>query len=203
VSKRVVTVMLVLIVAALVGTVAGCGGGQPKDPLAAALATAKEVRDKLVDGGDWTALASQYSDDTYTKDSGGDLGPVARGDMVQEFEDAVFSLAVGEISQPIKTEYGYHVIEVTGITEARQQTLDEVKDSITATLLEQAKLLPHSRVRHRPLSRPLPQRPPELTPTPPRRRPPFRRTPWPRSAKASSPRRTSMRGSQNSPPSMD
>lgn len=139
-SRRVVAIMLVLVVAALVGFAAGCGGDQPKDPLAAALATANEVRDKLVDGGDWTALASQYSNDTYTKDSGGELGPVARGDMVQEFEDAVFSLAVGEISQPIKTDYGYHVIEVTAITEARQQTLDEVKESIKATLLDQAKL---------------------------------------------------------------
>ena len=104
-----------------------------------ALAVAEEVRAKLVAGGDWTTLAAEYSDDPGSKDSGGDLGVVSKGQMVPEFEEAVFSLAVDEISEPIKTVYGYHVIQVTGITEASQPSLDDVKEDITATLLAEKK----------------------------------------------------------------
>ena len=59
--------------------------------------------------------------------------------MVKEFEDAVFSQKKDEISEPVKTAYGYHIIQVTGITEAKQYTLDEVKAEITTTLLNDAK----------------------------------------------------------------
>jgi len=106
---------------------------------AAALSEAQKVRQELVNGGDWTQLAADYSDDTGTKDSGGDLGAVAKGEMVQEFEDSVFSLAKDEISQPIKTSYGYHIIQVTQINEAKQYTLDEVKEDITSLLLSEKK----------------------------------------------------------------
>ena len=104
---------------------------------AEALAIAKEVRAKLAAGGDWTELAAEYSDDAGTAQGGGDLGDVAKGDMVPEFEDAVFSLNVNEISQPVKTTYGYHVIEVTAINAAKQYTLDDqgIRDDIKSTLL--------------------------------------------------------------------
>ena len=104
---------------------------------AEALAVAKEVRDKLVAGGDWTELAAKYSDDAGTASGGGDLGDVSKGDMVPEFEDAVFSLDVNEISEPVKTTYGYHVIQVTAINAAKQYTLDDqgIRDDITSTLL--------------------------------------------------------------------
>jgi parvulin-like peptidyl-prolyl isomerase len=108
---------------------------------AAALAKANEVRAKLVAGGDWTALAAEYSGDPYSKDKGGELGAIGKGEMVEEFENAVFSQAVDEISQPIKTIYGYHVIQVTAITEAVQKTLDDVKDTIATDLADQAKYL--------------------------------------------------------------
>ncbi len=106
----------------------------------AALAKADEVRQELVDGGDWTTLAAEYSDDPGSKDGGGDLGLIARGEMVPEFEEAVFTLAKDEISQPIRTAYGYHIIQVTDITPAKQSTLDEVKDDISAKLLSDLKL---------------------------------------------------------------
>ena len=102
---------------------------------AAALTEAQKVRQELVNGGDWTQLAADYSDDTGTKESGGDLGTVSKGQMVPEFEESVFSLAKDEISQPIKTTYGYHIIQVTGITEAKQYTLDEVKEDISSILV--------------------------------------------------------------------
>ena len=106
---------------------------------AKALATANELRTKLEAGGDWTKLAAEYSDDPSTKDTGGDLGDVSKGTMVQEFEDSVFSLKVDEISQPIKTTYGYHVIQVTTINAAKQYPLEEVKDDITNNLLSTEK----------------------------------------------------------------
>lgn len=106
---------------------------------AAALATAEEVRSKLISTGDWTALAKEYSDDTGTADVGGDLGVVKKGKMVPEFNDAVFSLDLNEIPEPVKSTYGYHIIQVTVITAAVQQTLDEVRDDITSTLLDQNK----------------------------------------------------------------
>ncbi|MFH1833770.1 MAG: peptidylprolyl isomerase [bacterium] len=106
---------------------------------AAALATAERVRADLVGGADWTAEAELYSDDTGTKASGGDLGTVSKGEMVAEFEQSVFSLATDEISRPIRTTYGYHVIQVTGITPAKQFTLDEVKEDISSTLVNQKK----------------------------------------------------------------
>jgi foldase protein PrsA len=110
--------------------------GEPTEAdWSAALATAQEVRAKLEAGGDWTALAAQYSDDPSSKDTGGELGEVSKGDMVPEFEASVFSLKLNEISQPIKTTYGYHIIEVTAITEAKQSTLEEVKEGITSELL--------------------------------------------------------------------
>ena len=81
----------------------------------------------------------QYSDDPGSKAKGGDLGTISKGEMVQEFEDAVFSLEKDEISQPVKTAYGYHVIQVTGINEAKQYTLDEVKEDIKTSLVSEAK----------------------------------------------------------------
>jgi foldase protein PrsA len=106
---------------------------------AAAKTTADKVRADLVGGADWTKEAAQYSDDPGSKALGGDLGTVNKGVMVPEFEASVYSLGKDEISQPVKTSYGYHVIQVTGITPAKQSTLDEVKEEITSTLLNQKK----------------------------------------------------------------
>jgi parvulin-like peptidyl-prolyl isomerase len=105
----------------------------------AALDTANKVRADLVAGADWTAEAAKYSDDPGTKAKGGDLGTISKGEMVKEFEDAVFSLAKDEISQPVKTAYGYHIIQVTGVNEAKQYTLDEVKEDIKSSLLSEKK----------------------------------------------------------------
>ena len=64
---------------------------------------------------------------------------VSKGQMVPEFDESVFSLAKDEISQPIKSSYGYHIIQVTEITEAKQYTLDEVKEDISSTLVNEKK----------------------------------------------------------------
>jgi parvulin-like peptidyl-prolyl isomerase len=108
-----------------------------------ALVTAAEVRLDLLAGGSWSRLAKLYSDDSATKDSGGELGSISQGDLAaafgQEFENALLALQLDQISEPVKTENGYHIIQVTRITESRQQTLDEAKASIVASLFDDAK----------------------------------------------------------------
>ncbi len=97
---------------------------------------AEDVLNKAKHGGNFADLAKQYSEDT-TKDKGGDLGWIVRGQTVPEFEAAAFSLPKGSISDLVKTQYGFHIIQVIDRETARTQTLDEVKASIVNQLQEQ------------------------------------------------------------------
>jgi parvulin-like peptidyl-prolyl isomerase len=104
-----------------------------------ALAKAEKARQEIINGADFATVAKAQSSDTGTKDQGGDLGVIQKGTMVPEFETSVFGLKKGDISQPIKTQYGYHLIQVTEITPAKQQTFAEVKEQIKTQLLDPKK----------------------------------------------------------------
>jgi len=98
--------------------------------------TAKELVEKLAAGKDFAELAKEYSTDEASSESGGDLGLFGRGEMVQEFEDAVFALEIGELSEPVKTEHGYHIIKLVEKQEAKAAVFEDVKDEIKSTLFD-------------------------------------------------------------------
>lgn len=77
-------------------------------------ADAKIVLNRLASGEDWAIIAAEVSIDTGTKDFGGDLGWFTKGKMVQPFEEAAFALKAGEISAPVQTDFGWHVIQAVG-----------------------------------------------------------------------------------------
>ena len=82
----------------------------------------------------WKKVAKEYSTDTGSKNNGGSLGNFPKGRMVKPFEDAAFALKVNEISQPVKSQFGYHVIEVTKKTPGSKQTLEQAKATIEQQL---------------------------------------------------------------------
>jgi peptidyl-prolyl cis-trans isomerase D len=104
---------------------------------AAAKAKAETVLKLLQAGGDWTKLAKQYSDDPGSKDTGGELGFAQRGKMVPAFDNAIFTQKIGEIDI-VKTNFGYHIVQVEERQAAHTQPLSEVQAAIVATLTRQA-----------------------------------------------------------------
>ncbi|MBU7595541.1 foldase [Metabacillus halosaccharovorans] len=99
--------------------------------------TAKEVKEKLDNGEDFAELAKEYSTDTASAESGGDLGFFGEGSMVAEFEEAAFSMKVDEISDPVKSDYGYHIIKVTDTQEAAEANFEKSKEEIKGILLDE------------------------------------------------------------------
>ncbi len=86
--------------------------GKPELSEEQALAKVQEIRKKLVGGEDFATLAKAESDDVGSGANGGDLGTFKRNSMVPEFEKAAFTQPIGEVSEPIKTQFGYHLIRV-------------------------------------------------------------------------------------------
>jgi peptidyl-prolyl cis-trans isomerase C len=99
-----------------------------------ALAKAQGIVKQLAGGGDFAAIAKAESDDTGTGANGGALPPFGRGQMVPEFEQAVFSQPVGKISDPVKTKFGYHIIKVE---ERTSKSFEEAKPDVEKQLKPQ------------------------------------------------------------------
>jgi len=104
---------------------------------AAAKAKAEDVLKQLQAGGNWTELAKKYSDDPGSKDSGGELGFAKPGTMVPEFDTAIFNQKIGDI-KIVKSQFGYHVVQVEERQDAHTQPLNEVLPQIQATLFRDA-----------------------------------------------------------------
>jgi peptidyl-prolyl cis-trans isomerase D len=98
---------------------------------------AEELLAKIKAGGDFAALAKQYSEDPGSKVKGGDLDYFPRGQMVPEFEASAFSLAPGQVSDLVKTQYGFHIIKVVDKQAGATQTLEQVRPRIQETLASQ------------------------------------------------------------------
>ena len=92
-----------------------------------ALAKAKEVRAKIVAGAKFEEQAKLESDDTGSGDNGGDLGTFGAGQMVPEFDEVVFKAPIGQVTEPIKTAYGYHLILVE---ERKSKPFEEARADI-------------------------------------------------------------------------
>jgi foldase protein PrsA len=101
------------------------------------LALAQKVEADLKAGQKFDALAKQYSTDPGSKDKGGELGDFRRGQMVPAFDKYAFSGPIGEISPPIKSPFGYHIIQVESRTPGQKATVASATQQITDTLRQQ------------------------------------------------------------------
>src|SRR5450830_45794 len=113
-----------------------------KSTSAADKAAIKAKADELVaqlrkNPGDFAKLAKANSQDPGSKDQGGDLGFLGKGAMLKPFEDTAYKLKQGEISNPVESEFGYHIIQLTGIKPGSVKPLDQVKGDIAAEIKKQ------------------------------------------------------------------
>lgn len=98
---------------------------------------AEELKAQLEDGADFAELAKEHSTDTASAENGGQLGTFGTGEMAPEFEEAAFAMDVDGISEPVETEFGFHIIKVTDKTEAEEATLENSKEQIEEQLFEE------------------------------------------------------------------
>jgi len=102
---------------------------------------AQDIYQRLEEGEDWNLMAATYSTDTSNKNNGGDLGWFSKGQMVPEFEQAAFSLPVGKISEPVQTQFGWHIIRVLGHEDrpVSASTCNQLKSDAFKSWLDQVK----------------------------------------------------------------
>jgi peptidyl-prolyl cis-trans isomerase D len=96
---------------------------------------AEDVLKQVKKGGKFEDLAKKYSEDPGSKDKGGDLSWITQGQTVPEFEKTAFSLPAGQVSDLVKTQYGFHIIKVLEKESAHTKPFEEVKDSLRAPLM--------------------------------------------------------------------
>ena len=112
--------------------------GQKELSDAEAKAKAQDLKKQIAAGADFAELAKKESDDTVSGAQGGDLGEFGHGQMVPEFDQAVFSLKPGEVSDPVKTQFGYHLIQVQDVLgfESAQRDVAAQMESQTKQFIE-------------------------------------------------------------------
>jgi len=98
----------------------------------------QSIKEQINSGKSFTEMAKQHSEGPYA-DKGGQLGFITKGQISEEFDKVAFNLNKGEISDPVKTKYGYHLIKVSDKKEAGVKSLEEVKDSIRQQLANEKK----------------------------------------------------------------
>ena len=111
--------------------------GESEEDEAKALEEATEVAEKAKAGEDFGELVSNHSDDTGSVEQGGSIGEVNRGATVPEFEEVAFSLSEGEISGPVKSTFGFHIIRVDEIKKEETKPFEEVRDELVDSAIKQ------------------------------------------------------------------
>jgi peptidyl-prolyl cis-trans isomerase D len=109
------------------------GGYATPEQKAEALKRAEQLRARAAAGEDFASLARQHSDDAITARNGGDIGFLTKGTMPEPFDEALFSLKVGDISEVVETPYGFHIIEALGVREG-DVPIDEAKRELAEEL---------------------------------------------------------------------
>ena len=109
-----------------------------------ALAKAQDIRKKILAGADFATVAKAESDDAGSGAKGGELGTFKHGQMVPAFDQAAFALPVGQVSEPVKTQFGYHIIKITSrnaksFDEAKAQIEKELKPKLAKEAMDQLK----------------------------------------------------------------
>ena len=108
------------------------------DTLNAAKAKAEDLLKQIRNGGDFAELAKNNSDDPGSAAQGGDLGFFARDAMVPEFEKTVFGMEIGEVSEPIRTQFGFHIIKLAEVRGSEIPSLEDVRAELIAELKQRA-----------------------------------------------------------------
>jgi peptidyl-prolyl cis-trans isomerase D len=103
-----------------------------EDTINKAREKANDIRQKLTDGGDFAKLAEEFSDDPGSSQLGGDLGFFGRGNLDPEYEKTMFALKEGEISEPVLSSFGFHIIKLEEIRAEKSKSFEEVKDELIA-----------------------------------------------------------------------
>jgi peptidyl-prolyl cis-trans isomerase D len=101
------------------------------------------IRDQLIQGGDFSELAKDNSEDPSSASTGGSLGEIDRGMMVKPFEDVLFEMTKGDLSSPVKTSFGWHLIRLDEVTGGETKSFDEVKSELVdemSTQLAESKI---------------------------------------------------------------
>lgn len=96
----------------------------------------KEIKEEIDNGLDFSDAAAKYSSCPSSK-KGGRLGEFGKGQMVPEFEEVAFKMEEGEISDPVKSQFGYHIIQLDKKVPAEQKSFNEVKDQVKQQLVQQ------------------------------------------------------------------